>query len=252
MKPPPKPPPEPALETVGPATHPPPQKAKPGFFKVEPDNLYPGGPLGFALYVATTEARRVMVLDANDRLTPEEKDKVQGAGREVFVLDKDRDNYFRHLEDHLSETIAAESADSPRVAKLAYDLSLNAMEKVFDRPEAHVLARAQRVIETTADLVQASGRAVYNLLQIAEHDFYTYTHSCNVGLFSLGLVRILAEEGESHDFKAWAPASFSTTWARSTSAGRSSTNPAPWMRASGRRCAATPTRATASSRRPAS
>ncbi len=171
----------------------------PRFVSVEVELLEPGMPLHFGLYLATPRAGRVLILDGEDDFKPDFKKRLLEARAQVYVQWSERASYYAHIETNLKKMLLEQDTDTPKVARLAYELSIYAMEKVFERPEAAVLGEARETIVITADLIMHSDRAMFTLLHLARHDYYTYTHSCNVGIFSLGLVKRLIQAGQRHD-----------------------------------------------------
>ena len=53
------------------------------------------------------------------------------------------------------------------------------------------MAQAKEVVHKTTDLIFKSEEARKTLFSLAGHDYYTYTHSCNVGIFGTGLAKAL-------------------------------------------------------------
>ncbi len=185
------------------------QKARTqAYAKVEIDHLVTGAPLGFDLYLGSPLGGEIKFWGGEDRFTETVKKELMATRAEVFVLEEHREAYYDYLESQLKALVSDKTADVEEASRLAYDLSLHVMERVFERPEAETMSRAKDVIITAADLIMNDDRALLALLSLAKHDYYTYTHSCNVGLFSIGLMKQLLKEGQDHDIYALGAAFF--------------------------------------------
>ena len=59
---------------------------------------------------------------------------------------------------------------------------------MFERPEAAQIARQRNTIREMVDLVVREPEAIHGLLRLTHYDYYTYTHSVNVGIYALWLL----------------------------------------------------------------
>jgi len=155
--------------------------------------------LGFGLYRSDPSAGRVLDLPPDQTFTPELKAKLLKADKPMYILGSEREHYLAHLETHFDAIISGLQHDPVAAAKVAHDLTRSVMEKVMDSPNAQNVHQATKLIQGTVDLIIASEDALFTLLLLAEHDYYTYTHSCNVGLLATGLVKSLVGEGLQFD-----------------------------------------------------
>ena len=63
------------------------------------------------------------------------------------------------------------------------------MKSLFQDPSKETILHAKAVVDSTTDLIVQSDEATHTLFSLAGHDYYTYTHSCNVGIFGVGLAK---------------------------------------------------------------
>ncbi|MBW2618142.1 MAG: HD-GYP domain-containing protein [Deltaproteobacteria bacterium] len=176
--------------------------------RVDIDQIKAGAPLGFGLYRSDTSAGRVLGLAPDQEFTSELKKELIEAGKPMYMIGSEREGYLAHLETNFDEIIRALQHDPQKATQVAHDLTRHVMEKVMDSPNAHNVHQATRLIRGTVDLIIASQEALFSLLLLAEHDYYTYTHSCNVGLFGTGLVKSLIGEGLQVDAQTLGAAFF--------------------------------------------
>jgi len=181
---------------------------RPGFYSVNIGLLGCGSPLGFGLYCDTLKAGRVLVLEPDQKFTPNIRDRLSRSGVSVFILDQDRDAYLRHLESRFSAMITDPATDTQTVASLGYEVSRTLMEHVLDQPDANKIQRGESLVRQVVDLILGRDEAWAALIRLARHDYYTYTHSCNVGLFGLGLLKELIQDGQNLDIHSYGTALF--------------------------------------------
>lgn len=84
-------------------------------------------------------------------------------------------------------------------ARAVYGKSLEVMHTLFMNPTAEVLEETKKAVAEIADLILYDEETSLNLLQLTSHDFYTYTHSVNVGILGLSLAKRLYQGNSSHN-----------------------------------------------------
>jgi len=99
----------------------------------------------------------------------------------------------------LLETLNDNSMASDMKAKAVYQHSRTMMERLFENPSSENIVTSKKVIASITDLILADDETSSNLLRITSHDFYTYTHSVNVGITSILLSKALFKNSDAHD-----------------------------------------------------
>lgn len=178
------------------------------FHKIDYECLPTDVGMEFALYLQTESAGRVMIVAKGDALDANIKDRILEAGGNLYILNEDKLVFYNYVESNLASLMEPGRLDGAKAASLAYDLSTHVMEEAFERPEAKVLSRASEVSQALGHLVTENDEALASLLKLASVDYTTYTHSCSVGLFGLGIIRQLISEGQEHDVEELSPAFF--------------------------------------------
>lgn len=99
----------------------------------------------------------------------------------------------------LREAIHDKKHTPEKRADLVYKYSLELMNRLFDDPKAANIKEAKKGIAEIVDLIIADNATSSQLLKITSYDFYTYTHSVNVGVLSVMLSKALFEGSDGHD-----------------------------------------------------
>ncbi len=84
-------------------------------------------------------------------------------------------------------------------AKAVYQHSREMMLRMLDAPSAENIRASKAALSSVSDLILSDDQTARNLLRITAHDFYTYTHSVNVGIISLMLAKTLFRNSDGHD-----------------------------------------------------
>ncbi len=120
----------------------------------------------------------------------------------IYVTEEERDLYQEYVEDNLCYIIRDEKVAPEKKSRIVYDSSKYLMAKLFQTPRADIIHRTRKTVDNIVDLILSDSLATNQLIRITEHDYYTYTHSVNVGVFSVAFARDLVKgltEKQFHD-----------------------------------------------------
>jgi HD-GYP domain-containing protein (c-di-GMP phosphodiesterase class II) len=99
----------------------------------------------------------------------------------------------------LKEAIHSKTLSSEEKSKIVYTASLKIMERLFEDPKAEKIQEAKKGIADIVDFIISEDATSRHLLKITSYDYYTYTHSVNVGVFSVVLSKELFRGSYAHD-----------------------------------------------------
>ncbi len=148
--------------------------------------------------------------------TGEHKDKVRSLlesgdlEQELFVLEKDMTGYYQQATEVLREFIVDTGVSFEEKAGEIYHLSKDIMSEFFEhQASTSLLEMADPVMEMMDQVLSQKSVGFAGLGEILNKDYYTYTHSVNVGLYcmtyatkkgmSTGDARELGMGGMLHD-----------------------------------------------------
>jgi len=113
--------------------------------------------------------------------------------RTIYIDTEDQDLYQEYVEDNLQYIIKDATVPAEQKSRLVYDSSRYLMQKLFDNPRADMITRTRKTVNNIVSLILSDRRATSQLIRITEYDYYTYTHSVNVGVFSIAFARDLLQ-----------------------------------------------------------
>ena len=103
------------------------------------------------------------------------------------------------ISDDLREVVYDTTVEPQEKAQVVYHHSIQLMQKVWDSPTRENIKDGKKGISHVVDLILHDDETSLCMLNIVSHDFYTYTHSVNVGVLSVMLSKELFRGSDDHD-----------------------------------------------------
>ncbi|HET6515450.1 MAG TPA: HD-GYP domain-containing protein [Thermodesulfovibrionales bacterium] len=101
--------------------------------------------------------------------------------------------------DELREAVTSNTLAPAEKTAIVYQSSLTIMERLLQDPKAENIREAKEGIAEVVDFILSEDTIAQNLLTITSHDFYTYTHSVNVGVLSIFFSKALFKNSHAHN-----------------------------------------------------
>ncbi len=99
----------------------------------------------------------------------------------------------------LSEVLHDKKMPPERKSKAVYTHTREMMNRLLESPTAENIHAGKKTISAVTDVILSEDDTASNLLRITSHDFYTYTHSVNVGVLALLLAKSIFRGSDCHD-----------------------------------------------------
>lgn len=110
----------------------------------------------------------------------------------VYLHQKDTPKYHAYLEKNLGKITQDTEVSLEEKSKLLYNFSANTLDSLFQNPESKELVdRSKNLVLHTINIIFSHDNAIKSMMEISSHDYYTYTHSVDVALFSMGFANHL-------------------------------------------------------------
>jgi len=159
------------------------------YFRIRLSTIRGHKPSPFDIYVFI-DGRYITYLRAGDRLDDQKIDTLnfKDTGNSFFVLDSEKQTY----RDYVKAEMNSDELNPFEKAKILRESSIAILEDLFETPDVGVALENSKPIVN--DLIQFMGEApeaVGDLISLSGHDFYTYNHSFDVSIYSLGLAQVL-------------------------------------------------------------
>jgi putative nucleotidyltransferase with HDIG domain len=160
--------------------------------KIRLGSLPPSRQIPFDLFVSIG-GRIIHYLRAGDKLAASKIDHFEKKAPEsFFILSAERANYQKFVRDGL---VSSEFSTKQK-ALILRESTMVLVEELFERPDIeNALRDAKQVIEDFVAFMDSDASAMVNLIGLSSHDFYTYNHSLDVSIYSLGLGQVVGFRG---------------------------------------------------------
>ncbi len=163
------------------------------YMKIRMASIHPSHPLPFDVYVCIN-GRYVHYLRSGDTITAAKIDSLEKKAPDSFFLRvEDRQPYKAYIHQQLS----SDKIHGKDKALILRESSFSLVEELFESPNvARALQESRGIIDQFVSFIDAEPEAVSYLIGLSSHDFYTYTHSLDVSIYSLGLGQSASYQGE--------------------------------------------------------
>lgn len=108
----------------------------------------------------------------------------------LFVSIHQVDTFRKYVESNLKELLSDPAIPLEEKSRLVYEAAQGFMVEVMKDPRVGgVLQRTKDLVNTAVDFMAEEDKAFKHLLKVVSFDYYTYTHSINVFIFSIALAQ---------------------------------------------------------------
>jgi HD-GYP domain-containing protein (c-di-GMP phosphodiesterase class II) len=128
-------------------------------------------------------------------------DEIREKGIErIYIRGKDRGLLEQYVSGFLDRIISNPLCPSVIKAGAFYLSSSHVMNKAFENPDTASLNEIKNTVKPLVKSILKNDIVIQDLVSITEHDYYTYTHSINVGILATALT-VKYYEGKTGVFR---------------------------------------------------
>lgn len=155
------------------------------FFKIRVNTLLPTRPTSFDVFVMIN-GKQIHYLRPGELLSSAKIAQLDRA--DVFyVPEPQRQSYKTYVFEALNDS----SLDVKTKATILRESSLTLAEEIFEKPDVEeALHDSKELISNFIEFMDEEPTSMAHLISLSAHDFYTYNHSLDVGIYSLGLGKV--------------------------------------------------------------
>ena len=124
------------------------------------------------------------------------QEKKKKKDRKKEESDQDQDSL---LPDDFEENVNSNNIDPRDQARIVYSSSLNIMQNLLKNPTAENIKEFKEGASQVVNMILSNDATASFLLNITDYDFNTYTHSVNVGIYSILLAKALFGNTTMHN-----------------------------------------------------
>ena len=159
------------------------------YFRIRLSTIRPNEPAPFDLFILI-DGKVISYLRKGDTL---KSDKVQllhsrDSGESFFVGNIDKQIYREYIKNAMNSNFIT----NDQKAVILRESSIALLEDLFENPDVGVaLEESKPIIGDLLHFMDVAPESIGNLISLSGHDFYTYNHSFDVSIYSLGLGQTL-------------------------------------------------------------
>lgn len=159
------------------------------YFRIRLSTIRPGEPSPFTIFILI-DGKMITYLKEGDSLPLERVLSLHSkdTGESFFVLNEKKQMYREYIKSAMNSKFI--SADEKAV--ILRESSIAILEDLFENPDISVaLEESRPIIDELIQFMEVAPGSIGNLISLSGHDFYTYNHSFDVSIYSLGLGQAL-------------------------------------------------------------
>ena len=122
-------------------------------------------------------------------------------GTEIPTPEPGEFNPIELISSDLRETIEDSRTPPQTKAKAVYDHSVRMMSNVLEEPNTENILSGKRMVYDVVDHILADDDTAECMTLITSHDYYTYTHSVNVGMLSVLLAKSVFKDSTDYNIQ---------------------------------------------------
>ena len=156
----------------------------PDYMPISPSSLRTNTTVGCDIYMLakTTVEVRFVLYCKSDAIFDEAKKSMLLAQRikSLFIKKDQQKAFFDYLENNFQHIISDTSIPPDERTKIVHGAATNLVKDLFEDPRSGSIERTKAFAHNMVDYVLKDTRAAESLINIAVHEYYTYTHCVNV------------------------------------------------------------------------
>jgi len=157
-------------------------------FQIDRSALVSHSKIPFDLYLRKQE-ETTLLIEASEEKPARVDELLLSAQGDILIGKSDMSLYRNYLKQHtVALKAVSKRVESKVKAILLRENSKLVMQEIFDSPRNEELIKASREeVNGVVDAVLKDKNILYDLIEIRNYDYYTYTHSVNVAVLAIGL-----------------------------------------------------------------
>jgi HD-GYP domain-containing protein (c-di-GMP phosphodiesterase class II) len=157
------------------------------YLKIRVAAMVPNKSTTFDLYVLINN-KFICYLKSGDSLSQDKIDRLAASKTDVFYIkEADKQEFKKYVHDRVTDSSLSSSEKAVILKESSYAL----IEELYEHPDVEkALNDSKEIITNFVEFIDLESDAIANLISLSSHDFYTYNHSLDVSIYSLGLGKL--------------------------------------------------------------
>lgn len=154
------------------------------------NTLVPNRQSGVKLYLRTDEKNFVLFINNTSYVAAAKLEQLrQNNVKHLYLNTADQHGYLNYLKENLSAILSNPELTDNDKAEIIYDTASSITEELFLSPSVKGIKQTRNLVDSMLDTISHSPKTSNLLMMITSQDYYTYTHSINVGIYAIAMMR---------------------------------------------------------------
>ncbi|MCP4270165.1 MAG: HD-GYP domain-containing protein [Candidatus Brocadiaceae bacterium] len=154
------------------------------YLSISPSIIRTGTRIGCDLFVSVkrTAGSEFVLYCRGDVVFEEVKRRALKAEkiRSLYIRKDNQKEFYEYIENNFQDIITNTNISYDEKTTFVYNTATNVVKNLFDDPRSGNIKRTKSFASNLASYIIDDSKAAESLIQIAIHEYYTYTHSVNV------------------------------------------------------------------------
>ncbi len=152
--------------------------------------LAPERQVGIKLFLRTGKDRFVLFINETNLLSATKIDQLkQNNVSHLYLNTGDRQGYLSYIKENLSAILTNPDLTENDKASIIYETASDITKELFLQPSTKSIEQTRNLVDCMIDTISQSPKTSNLLMMITNQDYYTYTHSINVGIYAILMTR---------------------------------------------------------------
>jgi putative nucleotidyltransferase with HDIG domain len=156
------------------------------YYQIDRNILVPGTMINFSLFTLDKLVFSPIV-EATEKSPVKIDENILNASGDIAIKKSDVQLYNAYLDSLLKDSTSRQDSLKVKAAVIRENSKI-IIKDFLDNPRSgEKIKEVKSMVDNTIDCILKNKDAIYDLLSLKGYDYYTYTHSVNVAIMSIGL-----------------------------------------------------------------
>ncbi len=154
------------------------------------NTLVPNRQAGVKLFFRTDKNNFVLFINNTSQVSAAKLEQLQQNNvKHLYLSITDQQGYLNYLKENLSAILSNPELTDNDKAEIIYDTASSITKELFLKPSTKGIKQTRNLVNCMIDTISHSPKTCNLLMMITSQDYYTYTHSINVGIYAISMMR---------------------------------------------------------------
>ena len=159
------------------------------FISIPLNTLVPDQAVGIKMYLNTGKERYALFLSEKTILTSAKIEQLEENGvKHLYINPQKHSSYLNYLKKNLRKILQNSMLSDNDRAEIAYETASQITKELFSQPSVEAIEKTREVVDCIIETICQTPNASRLLMMITSQDYYTYTHSINVGIYAVSML----------------------------------------------------------------